>query len=447
MTTNQDTNTLSGNNETMLSKFAASFGGQIGVFVLAFIAQIVLARMLGPEGKGIYSMVVLIVNVTYHFSHGRLSSANSHFTGRYPEARSGIIGNNLVITIVWGGLVTITFLLFADTIISHFYPKLDLSLVKLTVLCLPSLLLLEYSNATVKGQNQILRYSILLALRDFAFLCFLAVPVFLGSLSVRYAVGSWAMVVIGMSLISAFVALSGNQFKLKIDFQVWKSMIRFSLQSHIANLTTFLKTRLDWLLIGFFINLTALGYYSNAVQIISLLAFFPTAIAQVIGPHISWRENQAGNVLTPVLCRITLFISVLIGILLVLFGEIAISFAFGKDFLPSYPIMVMLLPGGIALCLVKILAGDLGGRGLPKYAMKISFVVLIVNIISNMSLIPFFGVLGAAIAASTTHLITAVLFWIAFNRESHVRLVDTLIIQGNDFALISKVIKFKTKRS
>ena len=447
MTTNQDTNTLSGNNETMLSKFAASFGGQIGVFVLAFIAQIVLARMLGPEGKGIYSMVVLIVNVTYHFSHGSLSSANSHFTGRYPEARSGIIGNNLVITIVWGGLVTITFLLFADTIISHFYPKLDLSLVKLTVLCLPSLLLLEYSNATVKGQNQILRYSILLALRDFAFLCFLAVPVFLGSLSVRYAVGSWAMVVIGMSLISAFVALSGNQFKLKIDFQVWKSMIRFSLQSHIANLTTFLKTRLDWLLIGFFINLTALGYYSNAVQIISLLAFFPTAIAQVIGPHISWRENQAGNVLTPVLCRITLFISVLIGILLVLFGEIAISFAFGKDFLPSYPIMVMLLPGGIALCLVKILAGDLGGRGLPKYAMKISFVVLIVNIISNMSLIPFFGVLGAAIAASTTHLITAVLFWIAFNRESHVRLVDTLIIKGNDFALISKVIKFKTKRS
>lgn len=427
----------------MLVKLAASFSGQVGVNVLALIAQIILARMLGPEGKGTYSLVVLIVNLTFQFCHGSLNSANSHFTGRYPEARSGIIGNNFVIALFWGGSITLMFLLTADFILPCTYPNLDPSLVKLTILCLPSLLLLEYSNSTVMGQDRIKSYSLLLALRDFFFLCFLAVPVVIGSLSVRYAVGSWALVVIVMSLISAYTAYSGNQYRLKIDFQVWKSMVRFSFQSHIANLTTFLKTRLDWLLIGFFINATALGYYSTAGQIVLMMTLFPAAIAQVIGPHISWRDNQAGDVLTPLLCRVTLFIALIIGILLIVFGEFAIQLAFGVKFLPSYPFVIALLPGGIALSLVKILAGDLGGRGLPQYAMKISVVVLIVNIIANLSLIPFFGGMGAAIASSSTYIITAVLFWIAFHRESGVRLFDTLIIKPEDFKLISHVVKNK----
>jgi len=442
----QNKDTAHGNDESMLSKLTASFGGQIGVFALAFLASVILSRMLGPIGKGVYSIVVLIVNMTFHFCHGSLSSANSHFTGRYPEARSGIIGNNIVITLLWGGAVTLAFLLTADTILPRFYPDLDLMLVKLTVLCLPSLLLLEYSNATVKGQDRIKQYSLLLASRDFLFLCFLAVPVFIGSLTVRYAVGSWALVVIGMSLISAWTAYSGNQYKLRVDFKVLRSMMKFSLQSHIANLTTFLKTRLDWLLIFFFINEAAVGYYSNAVQIIMLLAFFPTAIAQVIGPYISWRDNQAGDALTPVLCRITLFISIVIGIIIIIFGEFAIRIVYGEAFVPSYPIVVALLPGAIALSLVKILAGDLGGRGLPKYAMKISFLVLFINIVANLSLIPSFGVMGAALAASATHLITAVLFWIAFHRESRSRLFDTLIIKVEDFELFSKVMKFRHRR-
>ena len=54
--------------------------------------------------------------------------------------------------------------------------------------------------------------------------------------------------------------------------------------------------------------------------------------------------------------------------------------------------------------------------------------------------------MGAAVASTATHLITAILFWIAFNRESNVQLLDTIVIKGEDFALIGKVIKFKSKR-
>lgn len=427
--------------ETLSGKLVAAFGGQIGAFLFGFITAIVIARTLGPAGKGAFSLIVLIVNLVFNFVHGSIGAANSHFVGRFNRHVSGIIGNSFLLVLFWGGAITMLFISFADVPLEHFYPNVDRSLVKLAALCIPALVLFEYASNIVRGQNRIRQYSLILVFKELSFLAALVALILFATVTVASAVHCWMFGIATVGLFAGWAAWSGNNFRLKLDFPIWKPMAKFGLQAHTANLASFLKTRIDWLLIPFFLDNTALGYYSNASAIILVLWFLPTAVAQILGPHISWRDNHSGDMLTPVLCRITFFITCITGVLLVVFGRIGIRIAFGAEFLPSYAPLVIMIPGAVLYGISKLLSGDLTGRGLPHYAMKISTAVLIINVIMNFLLIPTLGIAGAAFAATVSYGANGVLFLLAFRRESRSSLYDALVMKRADFELITKSLK------
>ena len=73
--------------------------------------------------------------------------------------------------------------------------------------------------------------------------------------------------------------------------------------------------------------------------------------------------------------------------------------------------------------------------------MKISLLMLLLNLAINLALIPTFGMLGAAVAASLTQAFTGILFFRAFIKESRVPMLSALLIKREDFALFLKLIK------
>ena len=428
---------------SLIAKLAAAFGGQIGVFLFGFVSQVILAQSLGASGKGTFSLVILIVALIYQFFHGSLSAANSHFTGRYSKSGAGIIGNSLIIALVLGGFITWTFISQAEWILSRTYPKVDVSLVKMTILSLIFLLLLDYFNGIVKGQNRIARFSFTLAIREFLFVLVLVVLLLSDSLTVDLALKGWVGVVSIVALFAFWSAWSGMRFRIKLDFPLWVSMAKYSLQAHTANLTSFLRMRIDMLILAAFLDIKTVGCYSVTFAIIQFMSYLPRSIAQVLGPHISWRENSAGDILTPILCRVTFFISVIVGLLMIVLGYPGIRIIFGREFLPAFTPLVIMVPGAIVYTLATSLSGDLGGRGKPQYAMKISVIMLVLNVIINLSLIPSLGMIGAALAASITQAITGILFLKAFIKESKASIIKTIIIQREDLNILFEFIKTK----
>ena len=422
-------------------KLVAAFGGQIGVFLFGFAAQIVLARSLGPEGKGFFTLVITVVNIFFTFIHGSLGSANSHFTGRQPRWAAAIFGNSVTIALVVGGSVVLLFLNFAGGILPQILPKVDLSLVKATIIVLPFLLLLDYSGMIVMGQDRIARFSLILTSREFLFVTTSLLLLILSGLHVQDALQAWVSVAVFISLFACWSAWAGGGFKFQVKPLVWASMAKFSVQAHVANLTTFLKMRADMLIMAYFMSVTDVGYYSIAIAIVAALWYLPASVAQVLIPHISHRDNSAGDILTPRLCRITVFVNIIVGFLIGRFGWIAIKVIFGEQFLPAFPALLILLPGAVLFSLAKLLSGDLGGRGLPRYAMVISTIVMFINIGVNLVLIPLWGIKGAALTASFTHALAGLMFLWAFSHESGVAFKDALIIKRDDFQLLHDAIK------
>jgi len=426
---------------SITKKLTAALGGQIGLFTFGFMAQVLLAHGLGADGKGTFSLVLLIVNLIFQLSHGSLGSANSHFTGRFSKSGPGIIGNSLLISLLVGGGLTWIVIRQADRILPLVYPEVDTGFVRLTIICLTSLYLIEYCNSIVRGQDRIARFSFTLAARELLFVLLIAAFFVFDSISVANSLLSWVVAAVVISLYAFWSAWSGMNFRLKPDFDLWKTMAKYSAKAHTANLSSFLRMRLDIFILAYFLDVKTVGYYSVSFVIVQLLSFLPKSVAQVLVPHIAWRKDSAGDVLTPILCRISLFLSFIGGVLLIAVGYPVIGIVFGSEFLPSYLPLVMMIPGAVIYTLATSLAGDLGGRGKPQYAMKISIVMLILNVAINLTLIPSLGMIGAAIAASVTQAITGVLFLRAFLKESGVPLLSALIIRREDFNVFLRAVK------
>lgn len=429
------------NTKSLFSKFVAALGGQVGLLIFGFISQIIIARALGVEGKGTFSLIILVISLVYQFAHGSLGSANCHFTGRYPRDEPGLLGNSLLLSLVVGLLLIIGVSLYGEGVIARLYSDIDFALVRMVLLVLPGFLLFEFCINIVRGQNRITTFSVLLNLKDLLFLAFIIIIVATSTLSVRSALKSW---VLAISLAAFFAFISawvGTKGKISLSIDTWIRTARYAVKAHTANLSSFLQLRLDMLMLGAFLDTKTVGFYSVTFAIIQFLSFVPRAVAQILSPHISRSTDDAGNILTPVLCRLTLFVSTILGAMIVLLGHFGIRIIYGSEFLPAYVPLIIMVPGAILHTLATSLAGDLQGRGKPEYAMKISLLMLVINISVNYLLIPIFGMIGAALAASLTYGIAGLLYLRVFLKESGVRLGEVILIRRGDLNMMIQTAK------
>jgi len=427
--------------ESLLVKIASSFGSQLGVLIFGMGSQIIVARTLGPSGKGAFSLTLATAIMLSIFAHLSLSSANSHFAGRYPKDRRAMVGNNIFVAFIWGAIVTCGIVFLKDKIPSDYLPKINNRLFGMALVAIIPLLLLEYSNGLVLGLDWIKRLSIIRVLKEFLLLCGLWWLMVKGILSVEGAVAVWVIITVFIALLQALSAWSRIGWSITVSPGLLKRMTMFSMQSHAANVFSFLKLRFDWFLIDHFLPQSDLGYYTVAYAIIYLLWYLPFAISQVLVPFISWRDEKAGNELTPPLARLGFTVALIGAVLMALLGWPFIRLLFGENFLPAYPILLVLLPGGLIFSLARILAGDLIGRGLPKYSMIISTLSFVLNFTVNLFFIPRFGILGAAVTASISHIFGGLMFIYFFTRVSGVRIPDLLIIKREDLTGIIKQLR------
>jgi len=127
---------------------------------------------------------------------------------------------------------------------------------------------------------------------------------------------------------------------------------------------------------------------------------------------------------------LTLFLAVLLG----LFSYPLIIILFGSSYEGSVPALRLLLPGVVLLAVCKVLASDLGGRGLLVYNSLASLAGLLATILLDLVLIPRWGIYGAAVASSISYTLSTAVTLIVYTRVSRHSTRDVLVPRREDWA-------------
>ncbi len=193
-----------------------------------------------------------------------------------------------------------------------------------------------------------------------------------------------------------------------IDVAAWKNLLRQSLPLSVGGLAAQFATGLDVVLLGLLRPESEVGYYSAA----SRLVFLPSGLTGAIGfamfPVMSryWKDQPSKlGLLTRYLGKLL----VLIGFPTVIGGWFSapsfLSFVYGRGFLPatlSFRILLGYLLVAHIYCPFFYL---LPACGKEKAFMKSMMAGAVVGVLANLTLIPFYGAPGAAIAKVLAHLV------------------------------------------
>jgi len=405
---------------TLRGNILTTLSARIGLLATALISSVVLARVLGPESRGLFALVLLLPDWARSFGLLGFEQANAVYAGLEPGRRQALVWHSVAIALLVGGtcaLVGIAFLaLEAPGASSLLRGPLWLYVVPLSIV--PARLLFEYWGAVLRGLNRI----VLLNAMDLGtkVVSLALVVVFVAWLRLDVAGAVWvdALVTIGGVVVLGALLWAGGAWGWPtFDRSVWRRTAGFAIPAHAGSIAAYLNYRSGELIIAILLPQEQLAFYVIAVGLAERLWILPSAVTTSLLPHLTnFRERDPE--LTAVVAR-HVMVWVGAGCLLVFaLAGFVVPFLYSSAFAAAVTPLRWLLPGVFALSVGKILVTELLARQRPGYTVWASGAAAAVSLASNLVLVPRLGISGAAIASTLSYGLLSLILTRYYLRET-----------------------------
>jgi len=384
----------------------STFTVQILSLLLATVNAAVIARVLGPSGKGILALTVLAPNIFALFLSGGISVANVYYIGQKRFDLPTLSANATAFTVMATGLgVAIAAVLYTTGLMEKLLPGVPPGLLALSMLGLPFSLLNSYFISLLQGRQLISQINLVsLMQRGSTVVLSLLTVALLGWGLTGAVLAVLASSVLSVAVLGVMLRRLGARFWPRWNRLVIKTTLKFGLRGYVANVLQFFNYRLDLFLVNYFLGPSSTGIYTVAVAMAEMLWYLPNAVGFVIFPKSANTKAETMNRFTPRVFRLTMALTAAGAVAMAIFGKPFIDIVYSPAFASAYGPMLALLPGVVLLGGGKVLTNEIAGRGYPQYNSIASGVSLVLTIGLDLLLIPRLGVLGAAVASSVAYI-------------------------------------------
>ena len=428
--------------ETFTKNTLITFITRILSSVFTILGLIIIARVLGPEGKGIYTLVLLFSSALVTFTLFGVTTATTFYTGKKKYSYQEILGNNVIFSLLIGiisiaiGLFIIFF--FGD----KFFPGIKREYLLLILFAIHAIFSSAFISHILIGMEKIKKFNILFLFQSLFLLILIFILLFLFNLGVKAAILAYILSFIFYGIILFFATKKETGgIVLKFNINYFKDIFSYGLKIYPSHIFSFLHFRVSMFLINFFLNPVALGLYSVGVGLSGVLWIFSTSISTVLMPRVvSEKNSKRLKRFTPLVCRNVLFGLLIITILLFIFSRFLIVFLYSEKFIESVSPFQILLLAALAICGWEILSSDIAGRGKQIFNSYISGASLILNIILSILFIPKWGIVGSAWALAISSLFMFFMVAIVYNRISGNKMRNLFFLQGSDIRLYKDLL-------
>lgn len=399
--------------------------------------SVILARTLGPEGRGVYGIATLFASLVLTFSNFGIGPAAAYYVARKKFSPQEVLWNNALLSFVIGIFSILVSLLLLISFGHTLFPGIPVSYLLLALLLVPIELFFSYTNYVLLGSQHIVWFNYAQVAHQTLFLVFLVFALLilkagvLGSLIARLAAGIVADVIV-----FSFARAIGDNCKPHFSLEYIKGAVTYGAQAHLANVLFFLIFRADMFFVNLFLGPAHVGLYAITVGLTEKIWMLSEAASIVLFPQVAAEiDNVKVTRFTPLVTRTVLWITVLGALVLGLLSHRVVLLLYGEAFLPAVTALQILLGGVVTLSAGRVLGSDIAGRGKPIDNAYRAFAAAATNIALNVLWIPRFGIIGAAWASTVSYTISFLIALFLYCRLSGNRWTKVLLPQRGDWAL------------
>ncbi len=384
---------------------------KISSMVLGFLNQIILARILGAGGIGEVLLVLSVVNVSAQFARFGMEEAMMRFIPSYIEKRDNAkLKGTIYFVLKFCLLLSILFVFLVILLskfisINVFHSEGLLKLLPIVAIAIPASVIRGVIGGILKGHRDIFKALLpeLLISPFFRIAIFLLLT--LQGVSTLHAIVAFIIGEI-FAVVLSIIFLVKELNKIEPVKQQYenKKVLGVAYTMIFASFGAYLYTQADLWILGMFRSTEEVGIYGVSAKLVTLILFSMAAFATIIPPliskiHISGNRDELIKVVSGS-TRWVLSIAIPITLILVLEGKFILKYFFGEIFVNGYIPLVILSIGQIIKAGTGLVGYILQMTGQHKTFLKITISGGISNIILNILLVPYFGMLGAAIATT-----------------------------------------------
>ena len=418
----------------------SSLTARVIKLILGAITGITLARVLGPAGKGNLTLLLTIPSFAYAASNLGLGVSISYHCGK--ERQDDVLLNGFTLFLALGIITTFVAALFLFTIRDQVFSDIATNLLLIALLLVFLTFLFNYTVIAFQALYQIFTLNILLLIHPATYLLLvITLLVFMhygldGALTATGA-GMALTIIAGLIILSNRVIIRG----VRINLVLQKKMLFYGSKVHSGAILQAFSARIDYWLLAYFLDPAAVGYYALATSLGEMLWIIPASVQEVLQPRIMRFDDEYRDNLVKVSHRMTVFVLFLAWLGMILIGKPLIRFLYGPDFLPSYRILMYLLPGVISFASVRVLSVDIYALGKPLLSSLASGIILITISVADFLLIQRWEVVGAAFGYSLAYVAGMFTIIIVYRILKGVNLSDLFIPKKDDFRMIISIIR------
>jgi O-antigen/teichoic acid export membrane protein len=385
-----------------VQKVAETFVTRILLIGIGLITSVIIARTLGPEGRGLYAVAATVGAIGVQFGNLGLHASNTYYAARDRTLLPALVGNTIVVSFAFGSLaIALAWITF------FFWPNLAPvhgMLLILSLIWIPFGLAYLLLQNLLLGIQEVRSFNKIELATKILGVTLLALVIFLIDVTVE-KVFSAGLVALIISFVWAFWRLQSHLVKAPIaSLALFKENIYYGLKAYLAAFFTFLVIRVDLLMVKYILGPEQTGYYSIAVNMADMVYMLPIIVGTILFPKLATiTSKQEKWKLTR---RVALFLGLLILILascVTLIAEPVVWLLFGEAFVPAVPAFRWLMPGIVVLSINTIFMNYFASIGMPLITVYSPIAACVLNILLNMQLIPLFGIVGASISSAIAY--------------------------------------------
>ena len=220
-----------------------------------------------------------------------------------------------------------------------------------------------------------------------------------------------------------------------------KEMLNYGGIAQLSNLVTMINRRISYIIIKNIFGDAEVGVYTSGTQVAEATKLIGHSIALVQFSSISnMNDNEKAAMVTIKLLKLAYIVTAMCILVICLIPRSIFVWIFTEEFAEIKNVLISLGPGMVFMAANMIFNHYFSGVTLIKYDLYGTLVGLGVTIVTVITLIPLYGIIGAGISMSLTYFGTVIYKWIIFKKITKIRTKE-LLPTLNDFKVLVESLK------
>lgn len=405
-------------------------GTFLGMF-LAFVSRILMARYLTVAEYGMFSIGYAILSIAIMFSllgldHGVIRQIGFYRGKRDLKKVRMIVYSAIQISFIISVAVFLLLFISSDFIALNLFHDANVApILRILSIGIPFLALIMifvsiyvgFEKATVKTYFQDLLINII-------FILFLISILILNLSFINVIYGYVLSIIITFLLITIFIMkispLKLGKKPMSIS-HMRKELLIFSLPLLAVKMYAMIMAWTDTIMLGYYRGVDDVGKYNAALLIARAVPIVLSCMMYIYIPIISKLHSQGQSREIKRTYAITtkwvFFVTFPFFLVVILFPKASLNFLFGTRYTGAYLSLQILAFGFFVHVFLGLNSSTLLSLGETRFLMWSSIISTIVNIILNITLIFWMGIIGAALATALSLIFINILISIKCYRK------------------------------